>query len=130
MRQFLSAATLLVPSYDEGISFYVGKLGFWLIEDTRLGDDKRWVVVAPRGAREAGLVLARAASDEQRTAIEGQAGRRVVLFLRTDDLCRDYRRYCQAGVVFQEAPLEEPYGAVAVFRDPFGNKWDLIEPVR
>jgi catechol 2,3-dioxygenase-like lactoylglutathione lyase family enzyme len=126
MRQFLSAVTLLVSSYEEGLAFYVGKLGFRLVEDTPLSDDKRWVVVAPPGAEEAGLLLARAASDDQRAAIGAQAGGRVFLFLRTDDFGRDYRRYLEAGVAFEEAAREEPYGAVAVFADPFGNRWDLI----
>jgi catechol 2,3-dioxygenase-like lactoylglutathione lyase family enzyme len=128
MRQHISAVALLVPSYEEGLAFYVGKLGFHVVEDTPLSDDGRWVLVAPPGGDEAALLLAQAASDEQRAAIGAQAGGRVFLFLRTDDFQRDYRRYREAGVAFLEAPREEAYGTVAVFSDPFGNKWDLIEP--
>jgi catechol 2,3-dioxygenase-like lactoylglutathione lyase family enzyme len=127
MRQFISAVAVLVPSYEEGISFFVGRLGFRLVEDTPLGDEKRWVVVAPPGSQEARLLLARASTDKQRASIGAQAGGRVFLFLETDDFWRDYRRYSEAGVEFIEAPRDEPYGAVAVFRDPLGNKWDLIE---
>jgi catechol 2,3-dioxygenase-like lactoylglutathione lyase family enzyme len=128
MRQIVSALTVLVPSYEEGLSFYVGTLGFRLVEDTALAGDKRWVVVAPPGSRETGLLLARAATEAQREAIGNQAGGRVFLFLQTDDFWRDYHRYHEAGVTFLEEPREEDYGVVAVFRDPFGNKWDLIEP--
>ncbi len=128
MRQTVSALTVLVPSYEEGLSFYVGALGFRLVEDARLTGDKRWVVVAPPGSRETGLLLARAATEAQREAIGNQAGGRVFLFLQTDDFWRDYRRYREAGVTFLEEPRDERYGVVAVFRDPFGNKWDLVEP--
>lgn len=128
MRQIVSALAVLVPSYEEGLSFYVGTLGFRLVEDRPLAGDKRWVVVAPPGSRETGLLLARAATEAEREAIGNQAGGRVFLFLQTDDFWRDYRRYREAGVTFLEEPREEDYGVVAVFRDPFGNKWDLIEP--
>ena len=127
MPQFISAVTVLVPSYQEGLAFYVGKLGFRLIEDAPLGDGERWVVVAPPGSQETRLLLAQAATDQQRAAIGVQAGGRVFLFLETDDFWRDHRRYCEAGVEFREAPREEPYGTVAVFCDPFGAKWDLIQ---
>ncbi len=127
MRQTISAVSLLVPSYEEGLRFYVDALGFRVIEDTPLSADKRWVVVAPPGARETGLLLAKAANAAQRAAVGDQAGGRVFLFLQTDDFWRDYRRYRAAGVAFLEEPREEPYGVVAVFRDPFGNRWDLIE---
>jgi catechol 2,3-dioxygenase-like lactoylglutathione lyase family enzyme len=130
MRQVLSAVALLVPSYDEGLAFYVEKLGFALIEDTPLGDGKRWVLVAPPGSRETRLLLARATTDAERAAIGTQAGGRVFLFLETDDFWADHRRYQEAGVAFREAPREEPYGTVAVFSDPFGNLWDLIQTKR
>jgi catechol 2,3-dioxygenase-like lactoylglutathione lyase family enzyme len=107
MRQFISAVAVLVPSYKEGLAFYVGKLGFRLIQNTSLGDHRRWVVVAPAGGRETRLLLARASTDEQRRAIGAQAGGRVFLFLETDDFSRDHRRYCEAGVEFLEAPREE-----------------------
>jgi catechol 2,3-dioxygenase-like lactoylglutathione lyase family enzyme len=122
----ISAVTLLVPSYEAGLAFFVGKLGFHLIEDTKLDGDKRWVLVAPPGGGCA-LVLARAKDKAQRASIGTQAGGRVFLFLETDDFERDFRRYRDAGVEFLGEPRQEPYGVVAVFRDPFGNKWDLIE---
>jgi catechol 2,3-dioxygenase-like lactoylglutathione lyase family enzyme len=128
MRQSIGAIALLVPSYEAGLAFYVGTLGFDLIEDTALAGDKRWVLVAPPGGGGTRLLLARAADEAQRQAIGRQAGGRVFLFLHTDDLARDHRRYLAVGVAFEEAPRDEPYGSVAVFRDPFGNRWDLIEP--
>ncbi len=128
MPQFLSAVTVLVPDYEAGIRFYVDTLGFALIQDTQVSPTKRWVLVAPSGSRDARLLLAQAATDAQTQAIGNQAGGRVFLFLTTDDFWRDYRRYSEAGVEFLERPREEVYGTVAVFRDPFGNKWDLIQP--
>ncbi len=128
MRQSIGAIALLVPSYEAGLAFYVGTLGFDLIEDTALAGDKRWVLVAPPGGGGTRLLLARAADEAQRQAIGRQAGGRVFLFLHTDDLARDHRRYLAVGVAFEEAPRDEPYGSVAVFRDPFSNRWDLIEP--
>lgn len=127
MTQYLSAITLLVPDYDAGIVFYVDKLGFDLLEDTRLSDTKRWVRVAPKGA-ETALLLAKADSPDQVAAIGHQTGGRVSFFLHTDDFERDYAAMTAAGVTFLEAPRHEPYGSVVVFQDPFGNKWDLIQP--
>jgi catechol 2,3-dioxygenase-like lactoylglutathione lyase family enzyme len=127
MKQHLGAVALLVPSYEEGLRFYAGTLGFSVVEDTELGPEKRWVLVTPPGSDETSILLARAASDEERKAIGTQAGGRVFLFLHTDDFHRDHQRYVKAGVEFLEQPREESYGTVAVFRDPFGNKWDLIE---
>lgn len=126
----LATITLLVPDYDEAIDFYTGSLGFDLVEDTDLGADenggKRWVVVGPQnGAR---LLLARAANDTQRAAIGQQAGGRVAFFLETDNFADAHARFTAAGVTFLEDPRTEPYGTVAVFSDPFGNRWDLIEP--
>jgi catechol 2,3-dioxygenase-like lactoylglutathione lyase family enzyme len=126
--QSIGAVAIVVPSYKEGLAFFVDVLGFSLIEDTPVGPDKRWVVVAPPGSTGTRLLLARAASDEQRNLIGRQAGGRVFLFLHTADFMRDYHRMSSAGVAFEETPREEPYGKVAVFRDPFGNRWDLIEP--
>ena len=130
MKQFVSAVSLVVPDYDEAIAFYVGVLGFALVEDTRISAQKRWVRVAPPGARETCLLLAKAASPAQEVVIGAQAGGRVFLFLETDDFARDYQAFQARGVRFAEAPRQEPYGVVAVFEDPFGNRWDLIESRR
>ena len=128
MTQYLSAVTVVVPDYDAAIAFYVGKLGFQLIEDTPQSGSKRWVLVSPPGTAESRLLLAKADSDRQYQAIGNQTGGRVFLFLATDDFDRDHAAYMRAGVEFVEEPRVEPYGKVAVFRDPFGNKWDLIQP--
>ena len=128
MPQSLAQLTVLVDDYDEAIAWYTGRLGFVLREDTPLGDGKRWVVVAPPGSDGTGLLLARAATDDQRAAVGRQAGGRVFLFLRTDDFLRDYRRMQAAGVKFRETPREEPYATVAVFEDIYGNPWDLLQP--
>ncbi|KZM50447.1 VOC family protein [Labrenzia sp. OB1] len=127
MKQVIGALALVVPDYDLAIAFYTQKLGFDLIENTRLSDGKRWVLVAPRGSTETRLLLALAANDDQRAAIGNQTGGRVFLFLETDDFDRDHQAMLAAGVTFLEEPRVEPYGKVAVFQDPFGNKWDLIE---
>lgn len=116
--------------YDEAIAYFVGKLGFALLEDTPLSPTKRWVVVAPAGAREAALLLARANGPEQSAAVGRQGGGRVFLFLHTDDFARDYATWRARGVQFVEAPRDEPYGTVVVFEDLYGNRWDLIEPRR
>jgi len=130
MTQNLAAVALVVRDYDEAIAFYVGKLGFELIEDAKLSDAKRWVLVAPPGAKEMRLLLAKADNPEQKTRIGNQAGGRVLLFLHTDDFQRDYEVYRARGVRFLEPPRQETYGTVAVFVDLYGNKWDLIQPAR
>jgi catechol 2,3-dioxygenase-like lactoylglutathione lyase family enzyme len=122
----ISAIALVVPDYDVAIDFYVGKLGFHLTEDIDQGR-KRWVTVEPPGGGPR-LVLARAEGADQTAAIGNQAGGRVFLFLATDDFARDHAAMLAAGVTFEEAPRHEPYGSVAVWRDPFGNRWDLIGP--
>jgi catechol 2,3-dioxygenase-like lactoylglutathione lyase family enzyme len=122
----ISALALLVPEYDTAIAFYVGILGFRLTEDIDQGR-KRWVTVEPPGGGTR-LVLARAEGPDQRSAIGNQAGGRVFLFLQTDDFARDHAAMTAAGVIFEEEPRHEPYGSVAVWRDPFGNRWDLIGP--
>ncbi|MEP3045650.1 MAG: VOC family protein [Roseibium sp.] len=127
MKQMISAITLLVPDYNQGLVFYVDFLDFDLIEDTQLSPDKRWVLVAPKGG-ETRLLLAKADGVSQQAAIGNQTGDRVALFLTTDDFDRDYASMLGKGVQFLEDPRSEPYGKVAVFQDPFGNKWDLIEP--
>ncbi len=129
MDQRIAAVSVLVPEYEAGITFYCGVLGFELIEDTPLGGGKRWVLVRPPGAHGTALLLARAATDEQRARIGDQAGGRVWLFLHTDDFARDHARFAAAGVEFVREPRQEPYGTVAVFLDAFGNRWDLIEPL-
>jgi catechol 2,3-dioxygenase-like lactoylglutathione lyase family enzyme len=123
----LATITLVVADYDEAIAFFVERVGFELVEDTSLGDGKRWVVVAPRGAG-AHVLLARAAGVEQRAVIGRQAGGRVGFFLETDDLAGDHARMAAAGVAFLEEPRTERYGKVVVFEDLYGNRWDLIEP--
>lgn len=128
MPQRIATVTLVIPDYDAAIDFYVGVLGFRLIEDTPLHTDKRWVLVGPDGDRGARLLLAKAATAAQRAVVGVQTGGRVFLFLGTDDFARDHHRLTCAGVSFLESPRPEPYGTVAVFQDPFGNRWDLIEP--
>jgi catechol 2,3-dioxygenase-like lactoylglutathione lyase family enzyme len=122
----LSAVALIVPDYDTALAFMVGQLGFRVIEDTDLGGDKRWLRVGHPGAQ-TDILLARAVGADQQAAIGRQGGGRVWLFLETDDLARDHAAYVAAGVVFETRPRAEPYGTVAVFRDPWGNRWDLIQ---
>lgn len=127
--QYLGLVALVVRDYDEAIDFYVNTLGFTLIEDTPVpAQAKRWVVVAPPGARDSRLLLARAAGEEQVSRIGNQSGGRVFLFLYTDDFWRDYHAYQAKGVVFVRPPRQQPYGIVAVFRDLYGNLWDLVQP--
>ena len=126
MTARISALALVVPDYDEALAFYVGQLGFRLVEDVDQGH-KRWVTVEPSGGG-VRLLLARAEGTAQRAAIGNQAGGRVFLFLETDDFARDHATMLAAGVEFEEAPRHEVYGSVAVWRDPFGNRWDLIGP--
>jgi catechol 2,3-dioxygenase-like lactoylglutathione lyase family enzyme len=125
MTQKLAFLSILVPSYDEGIAFFRDTLGFDLLEDTDMGGGKRWVRVAPTGAETQFLIAE--AKEEQRDYIGKQGGGRVWLFLQTDDFARDHAAYLAKGVNFQEEPRHESYGSVAVFQDPFGNRWDLIQ---
>ena len=124
----LGLVTVVVDDYDEAIAFYVNTLGFALLEDTRIDAVKRWVVVAPPGARETAVLLARAATPGQKARVGDQTGGRVGWFLYTQSFADDYERLREAGVAFEEAPRNEPYGTVAVFRDLYGNRWDLIQP--
>jgi len=119
--------TLVVRNYDEAIEFFTNAMDFELLEDTRLDLQKRWVLVGPRGRTGTSLLLAEAATQEQRTSIGNQTGGRVFLFLQTDDFWRDYHRMVAAGVRFKDQPREESYGIVAVFEDLYGNKWDLLQ---
>lgn len=127
MAQELAYIALLVDDYDRAIAWYTGKLGFELMEDTVLGSEKRWVRVAPQGSMGCQLLLARAASPQQVAAIGDQSGGRVFLFLQTEDLHRDHQRMCDAGVEFVRQPEQQPWGTVAVFKDLYGNLWDLIQ---
>jgi catechol 2,3-dioxygenase-like lactoylglutathione lyase family enzyme len=128
MRQHLGLVALLVRDYDEALAFFVDKLAFDLVEDSDLGAGKRWVVVAPPGAGETRLLLARAADAAQAAQVGMQGGGRVFLFLYSDDFWRDYHRLRNSGVRFREPPREEAYGTVAVFEDLYGNRWDLLQP--
>ena len=127
MTGVLALVTLLVRDYDEAIAFFTTRLGFALIENTPLAENKRWVVVAPRsgGAR---LLLARAANPAQDLRIGAQTGGRVAFFLHVEDFDAEHARLSAAGVVFEEAARLEPYGKVAVFQDIYGNRWDLVGP--
>ena len=126
--QRLSLTALLVADYDDAIDFYVGKVGFELVEDADQGGGKRWVVVRPPGS-DAALLLAKATGD-QAARVGDQGAGRVMFFLETDDFARDHQRMAAAGVRFAEAPRHEPYGSVAVWEDLYGNRWDLIQPAR
>jgi catechol 2,3-dioxygenase-like lactoylglutathione lyase family enzyme len=127
VKQKIGSISLLVREYDEAIAFYVGKLGFRLIEDTDMGAGKRWVLVAPPYSTETSLLLAKAVSPEQKSHIGNQTGGRVFLFLHTDDFWRDYESMKANGIRFLEEPRNESYGTVVVFEDLYGNKWDLLE---
>ncbi len=131
MTQTIGQVALVVREYDEAIDFYVGRLGFTLIEDTYIPEqDKRWVVVAPPGSSDTRLLLARAVGEEQSSRIGNQTGGRVFLFLDTDDFWRDYHNYRARGIVFIREPKEESYGTVSVFKDLYGNLWDLVQRKR
>ena len=131
MNQSLGLVSLVVREYDEALAFFVDTLGFELVEDSYVPEqDKRWVVVAPRGGSGARLLLARASTEEQRSRIGSQTGGRVFLFLYTDDFRRDYEAYVERGVRFVREPAEAPHGTVAVFLDLYGNQWDLVQLTR
>jgi catechol 2,3-dioxygenase-like lactoylglutathione lyase family enzyme len=125
--QAVAAVALVVREYDEAIAYFTSRLGFALIEDTPLADGKRWVRVAPPGGGTA-LLLARAVTPDQLARVGDQTGGRVFLFLHTDDFHRDHQAMQARGVEFAEPPRDEAYGTVAVFRDLYGNRWDLIQP--
>lgn len=128
MSPSIGYVSLVVEDYDAALRFYVDTLGFTLVEDTFIeAQQKRWVLVAPPGSQGTQLLLARASSPEQASRIGNQTGGRVFLFLHTDDFWRDFEAYKARGVVFVREPKEEPYGTVAVFRDLYGNLWDLLE---
>lgn len=128
MKQHIARIAIVVDDYDDAIQFYTQKLNFTLVEDTVMSETKRWVVVAPQGATECAVLLAKAANDEQRSRVGNQTGGRVFMFLYTDDFWRDYNNMIEKGVHFVRKPSEEDYGTVAVFEDLYGNLWDFIEP--
>ncbi len=128
MKQEIFQISIVVRDYDEAIEYYTNKLGFELLENTILTETKRWVRVAPSGADGCSLLLAQAAGEKQVTAIGNQAGGRVFLFLHTDDIMRDHKDYTERGVTFLSEPRTESYGLVCVFKDLYGNLWDLIQP--
>jgi uncharacterized glyoxalase superfamily protein PhnB len=128
MHQYLAQIAIVVDDYDEAINFYTQKLHFDLIEDTHLSDKKRWVVVAPKGSNGCRLLLAKAANDHQKSRVGDQTGGRVFLFMHTDDFERDFQNLIEHNVEIVRNPVEEQWGKVLVFKDFYGNLWDLIEP--
>lgn len=128
MKQSIVHIALVVRDYDEAIEFYTKKLKFTLIEDTYQPEqDKRWVVVAPPNSEGTSIVLAKASKEEQKNFIGNQTGGRVFLFLNTDDFWRDYKEMLNEGIEFVREPKKAEYGTVAVFKDLYGNLWDLLE---
>jgi catechol 2,3-dioxygenase-like lactoylglutathione lyase family enzyme len=128
VKQDIVHIAVVVRDYDEAIAFYTQKLNFTLVEDTYQPEqDKRWVVVAPPGSSGTSLLLARASSTEQEAFIGTQTGGRVFLFLNSDDFWRDYNDMLAKGIEFVREPKVESYGTVAVFKDLYGNLWDLLE---
>ncbi|NRF12649.1 VOC family protein [Vibrio coralliilyticus] len=125
--QKIGYMALVVDDYDEAIEFYTERLGFELIEDTNLGSGKRWVLVSPPGSDGSCLLLAKASNEEQLSRVGNQTGGRVFLFLHTDDFWRDYKDMQKNGIEFCEEPRVEEYGTVVVFKDLYGNKWDLLQ---
>jgi catechol 2,3-dioxygenase-like lactoylglutathione lyase family enzyme len=128
MKQRIAHIALIVDDYDEAIKFYMQKLNFILAEDTVLSKTKRWVLLAPPGSDGTCLLLAKADSEEQKSRIGNQTGRRVFLFLYTDDFWRDHKNMQEQGISFVREPVVETWGTVAVFKDLYGNLWDLIGP--
>ena len=128
MKQRLAHIAIVVNDYDEAIKFYTEKLHFDLIEDTQLSQTKRWVLVRPNGRDSCCLLLANAANEEQRSRVGNQTGGRVFLFLHTDNFERDYQNLLDHQIDIVRQPQREEYGTVAVFKDLYGNLWDLIEP--
>ena len=128
MKKFIAHIALLVEDYDEAIHFYTRKLGFSLIENTFISENKCWVLVSPPGSAECSILLAKAAGPLQQNAVGNQTGGRVFLFLHTDNFDRDYQDLMEKGIHFVRPPVRESYGTVAVFEDLYGNLWDLIEP--
>jgi catechol 2,3-dioxygenase-like lactoylglutathione lyase family enzyme len=130
MKQKIAQVAIVVEDYDDAIRFYTEKLHFTLVEDTRLSESKRWVKVAPKGATDCCLLLAKAANEEQKSRIGNQTGGRVFLFLHTDDFQRDYKNLLDQQIKIVREPVAESWGMVAVFEDLYGNLWDLVEPAK
>lgn len=128
MKQRLAHIAIVVKDYDEAINFYTEKLHFDLIEDTPLSETKRWVLVKPKGADGCCLLLAKAANEEQESRVGNQTGGRVFLFLHTDDFARDFQNLLENQIEIVRQPSKEEYGTVAVFKDLYGNLWDMIGP--
>ena len=129
MKQKLAHIAIVVIDYDEAIKFYTKKLNFDLIEDTQLSETKRWVLVRPKGEKSCCLLLAKAANEEQSSRVGNQTGGRVFLFLHTDNFERDYQNLLNQQIEIVRQPQVEEYGTVTVFKDLYGNLWDLIEPI-
>ena len=127
MNQRIGHITLVVENYDKAIEFYIQKLNFELIEDTKLSDTKRWVIIAPKGQGGCQILLAQASSKEQLSCVGNQTGGRVFLFLYTDDFYRDYLNLVNHKIQIIREPVSEAWGKVVVFADLYGNLWDLIE---
>ena len=130
MKQRLAHIAIVVTDYDEAIKFYTGKLHFELVEDTQLSETKRWVLVRPKGGDSCCLLLAKAANEEQLSRVGNQTGGRVFLFLHTDNFERDYQNLLDHQIEIVREPQREEYGTVAVFKDLYGNLWDMIEPAK
>jgi len=128
MKQRIAHIAIVVNDYDEAIKFYTEKLHFDMVEDTQLSETKRWVLVRPKGSNECCLLLAKAANDEQRSRVGNQTGGRVFLFLHTDNFERDYQNLLDHQIDIVRQPQREEYGTVAVFKDLYGNLWDMIGP--
>lgn len=128
MNQQIVKIALVVDDYDEAIAFYTQKLHFDLIEDKKMSETKRWVVVSPKGKGDMSLLLAQASNEEQKSRVGNQAGGRVFLFMHTDDFDRDYKNLVEQNIRIVREPVVEEWGKVAVFADLYGNLWDLIEP--
>ena len=128
MKQRIAHIAIVVNDYDEAIKFYTEKLLFDLVEDTQLSETKRWVLVRPKGSNECCLLLAKAANEEQRSRVGNQTGGRVFLFLHTDNFERDYQNLIDHQIEIVRQPQRKEYGTVAVFKDLYGNLWDLIQP--
>lgn len=127
MSRKIGLVSLLVRDYDEAIEYFVNKVGFRLVEDTQMGETKRWVIVEPAGNNGTQILLAKAVTEVELAAVGNQGGGRVWLFLNTDDFYRDYNSMKANGVNFLESPREEVYATVAVFQDLYGNKYDLLQ---
>lgn len=128
MNQRIAHIALVVNDYDEAIDFYTKKLEFLILEDTKIDEQKRWIIIAPPGSKECSLLLAKASNEEQKKCVGNQTGGRVFLFLFTDNFWRDFNKMAERNIEFVRPPSEFPYGMVAVFKDLYGNLWDLIEP--